>query len=281
MMMSNPEDGSGDSPGLDVTTMMELAKLMGRARQEMDDVMGRIVSSTLQFNEVHDQLWGEFVKAALAASQRMQEGLPANWPQSGLSGVWGVMVDDGIPLAYVPRPDTVRAILDQPDYGSRMEVVARNRVTIAEDCRIATADAELHRMVADLGNLIGEAQSLLADGYLAGAQCLAVNLSDTIVKRTMEPRWRYPKIVQTIKESGFDDELLSVSLAFRPVLSFYAVYTIGESTPPVQLSRHRTAHDLSPDHASEHNATIAVMLATSLALAVTEWCNWLDRDRDN
>jgi hypothetical protein len=83
-------------------------------------------------------------------------------------------------------------------------------------------------------------------------------------------------MVKTIEKSRFDDELLNVSLAFRPLLSFYATWTPGDpAPPPVRLSRHHTTHDASPDQLTERNATVAAMLATSLVLAVSDWNIWL------
>lgn len=270
------DDSSDDLSQFDVETIVAVMGRMQSAQQEMNQALGEVVSHIMAFQQPHQQLWDEVFRVSLAASKRLQENLPTNWPKSRLSGMWKVLEDDGIPVVYVPRAETVRAILDGSDYESRMRVLVGHRISIADDCLAAMDRQDLHPSIADLGGLIREAQSVLAHGYFAGAQCLAVNVCDVIVRRTVEPKWKYPKIVKTIEDSGFDDELLSVALAFRPVLSFYAEYTFGDPNPPVKLNRHRTAHEVSPDHTSEHNATIAVMLATSLALAVTDWRTWID-----
>ena len=274
-MTTSPGDASANL-GFDMTTMFMVAERMQRAHQEAAAAMAPFIDSLIEMKKQQDEWLDKFVEVALEAHRRLHEYLPANWPRNNLKNISAVLQEEGIPLAYVPRAETVRALLDAVDYESRMRVLANHRLSIVDDCRVAIGESALHPSVADLKSLINEAQAILATGYFAGAHCLAVNLCDTIVRRTMEPNSKYKKIVDTIEESGFEDELFSVALAFRPVPSFYKFYKFGVETPPVQLSRHRTAHEISPEHTSEHNSIVAVMLATSLALAVSDWRKWLD-----
>jgi hypothetical protein len=262
----------------DIRIISELVERMHHVQKERDEVVRQFAESVLRLRPTFD-LVGEVLHVAAGAASRVRENLPTNWPRdSKLNNAWHVLAEDGIPIVYVPRADIVGAILREDDYESRVRLLLTGRREVVDDCRTAINQQPLHPHISDVGILIQEAITLLEEKRFAGAQSLAANVCDTIIRRTMPPRPKYPQMIKTIEESYFDDELLSVYLAFRPVLSFYAPWWPGDPTPPpTRFSRHRTSHDASPDHMSEPNATIAVMLATSLSLAVTMWWRRLER----
>jgi hypothetical protein len=261
-----------DSP--DILTAPNLAGLPAQPHQPTEETVARWVGTFDRLRET-SKLLAELVQITTSVATRLLENLPQNWPRDSRLNNASRVLDDGIPIVYVPRAEIVREILEQDDYESRARIVADNRVDISDDCGAALDSRPLHFTVADLSGLVHEAVAVLRVGRFAAAQSLAVNVSDHIVRRTMDPKWKYRQIVDTINESSFEDELLNVSLAFRPALPFYAFWPFG-SPPPPQLNRHCTVHGLSADHASEKNATVSVMLATSLAMALTEWRQRID-----
>ncbi len=278
------DDGDDDDIYLqpvDPREMLTTPELSGLLPQDQptEETVARWVATVARLDEWWQEtspLLVEMVKLTSSLHRRLMDNLPTNWPRDGsrLNNSWQVL-QDGIPIAYVPRAEIVHKILEEDAYEDRARVVADNRLDIADDCRAALDSRTLHYTVADLSVLIDEAVAVLVEGRFASAQSLAVNIADNIVRRTMDPKWKYGRIVATIKDSRFEDELTSVALAFQPTLRFYEFWRFG-GTPPRRLNRHRTAHWLTPEHVTEANATASVMLATSLLLAVTDWRNWID-----
>lgn len=279
--MENELEDSPERPRrIDIEIMVDVATRIQRAQSDVEKLVGQLASSILQLQEERQRLARQLVEAAVFATKRIQESIPRNWPTTGLSGVWNVMEEEGIPLAYIPRAEIVGRILAEPDYEARLRVLQSHWPDIAEDCVSAINSRQLHAAIADLGDFLHEAIEVLSAGKFASAQSLAVNLADTMIRRILpsgRKYWRYGDMKNLIRESSFDDEILTFSLSLRPLLSFYTNWRPGDLTPPPKnVSRHRTAHDVSPDHMSELHAIVAVMLSTSLALGVSDFCTWVE-----
>jgi hypothetical protein len=117
---------------------------------------------------------------------------------------------------------------------------------------------------------------------------LAVVVCDTLLQTSLirpslirpgsTRRDRYPLMIETVNDAHFDDELLDLALALRPVVSFLAEWRPSDHSKPKpkRLSRHLSVHGASPEHFSEGNATLAVMLATSLLIGLSEGENLID-----
>ncbi|MBB5161591.1 hypothetical protein [Mycobacterium sp. AZCC_0083] len=279
--MADASDSPSEGLNLDFTTISSLVGVMQRLQDEVDAASQQVVDALLISRPRFQELIDQAIRAAAYMSTRLRESLPINWPRDGrLNGVWAVLTEDGLPLVYVPRAEIVQAVLDAENYADRVRVLVGRRDDVIDDCRTAINATQLHPSVADLGDFVREALTLLAERRFAGAQSLAANLCDTIIRGTMPPRRPYSQMVKTIDESRLGDELLSVSLAFRPVLQFYVPWNPGDP-PAARLRRHCTAHFVSPEQLTERNATIAVMLATSLLLAVSEWDSWAEGNEES
>ena len=61
----------------------------------------------------------------------------------------------------------------------------------------------------------------------------------------------------------------NVHYALAPGVSFLATWTPGDGEePPTRLSRHVSIHNATTDQMTELNSTIAIMLATSITIAI-------------
>jgi hypothetical protein len=205
--------------------------------------------------------------------------MPQNWPPPANGedlDEFLTVLHEGIPLAYIPERATVSELLEAPNYESRVKVLVNRNAEIIADCHVALdAHHSLHADVANLKPLLQEALSVLNLGHHASAQALAVCVSDTLLHRTLQTR-RYRKIIKRIESADLDDAFYTgvyrFELALRPVISFLDDWdSLSGDLPPDRLSRTATVHGASPEHLSGGNATIAVMLATSLLLGVSEW----------
>jgi hypothetical protein len=211
--------------------------------------------------------------------------LPPDWYPPNWQEVPGEDVDDladkaiaiiqgeGIPLVWVPRPETVRALVGATNADARDTILLASRDDISDDCTgvlTEITDAELMPL-ADLG---AQALAALRDGHAAPAQALATNVFDTLL-RDMGRRgvifggplgyFKYDKVRKRI-EPVSDETLISqyraacVLAAAVPALQNYE----PADPAPVRFVRHATAHRAGPEQYTPVNAIVAVMLMASM-----------------
>jgi hypothetical protein len=141
---------------------------------------------------------------------------------------------------------------------------------VIHDCRAALHGVTLHPAVEHLRALVDEALIVFTEHHWASAQCISVNVCDTLLRRVM-PGHSYADMINTIRDADPPDEFFHFVLSLRPVVELLAIWRPESGNPPPgRPSRHRTVHAASPDHFTESNSLISVMLATSLLLGVSE-----------
>lgn len=211
--------------------------------------------------------------------------LPPDWYPAELGGgsrqdvddladqVIAIIQGEGIPLVWVPRPETVRALVRAADADARDTILLASRGDISDDCTAAQTEITDPELIplADLG---AHALAALRDGRAAPAQALATNVFDTLL-RDMGRRgvifggplgyFKYDKVRKRI-EPVSDETLISqyraacVLAAAVPVLQDYE----PADPTPVRLVRHATAHRAGPEQYTPVNAIVAVMLMASM-----------------
>lgn len=218
---------------------------------------------------------------------------PPNWtedpsvPAPDYSAAVALAEREGIPMAWVPDPETVRQLLaipaTAPDHRAQLLAILDSRSeTILGYCQqrldsLAPGSAHQQQLVDTAGQTI----TALRGGLTGPAQSAAANLIDTLVRRWCEPaggRYRYDRATQQIVALGLRStpitftELLSKVTLLREATTLLPVpmaFTqwrpdAGDPVPEI-FSRHATAHALhSADQVTPTNALIAVMLAVSL-----------------
>jgi len=126
-----------------------------------------------------------------------------------------------------------------------------------------------------LAKLAADAVIALRDGHPSGAQALAGNVFDTLLRdaarrgvifaRPPVGYFKYDKITKRITPVS-DDTLITrfradcVLTASLPALEDYD----PSDPPPTRFVRHATAHYARPEQYTQVNAIVAVMLMTSM-----------------
>jgi hypothetical protein len=242
-----------------------------------------MMPALVKIDDAASEMTALLVSAGIAMVDWLDQHLPDNWPREGHLNNAMVVLGEGIPLVFVPRLETVRAVLAANDYDDRMAVICKNRKAIVEDCREVLQRSVVHPVVTPQEPLVLESITLLDREFFAGAQSLAVVASDTLlhnlVRDQLKRRNRYGLIINRIKDSDFDDEVFELALALKPVFSFLAPWWPGDEVKG-PLSRHQSVHGASAEHFSEANATLAVMLATSLLLGFSMGEHWIDANTE-
>jgi hypothetical protein len=183
-----------------------------------------------------------------------------------------IVVDEGIPLAWVPGTDTLQAILGAPTATRRRQIIGKRWKHIASDCEAVLGEIEHKNLQCHLPYAM-EIACALREGHTAAAQALAANLLDSILRRNFEQNQR--KEVTTNKKGGkrYDFEAHHIRSAFTlpAVWRAYAEYWQHQGDPiPRTFGRHPSAHAVSRTQYSRVNAVIALMLVTSL-LMLLDW----------
>lgn len=199
----------------------------------------------------------------------IQAWLPPNWNGIKLPSVElieTILVDEGIPLAWVPSPELLQAILDAPGGAARRRIIGSRWRRVVSDCEASLAevtdkDLQLHRVFAS--DIVGA----LRDGHEAAAQALAANLLDSIIRHNVDLRLK-----RAVSAAGknrtridLDDYQLRAAFTLAPIWRAYEEFWEHKGDPiPRMFGRHPSAHAVSRSQYSRVNAVIALMLVTSL-----------------
>jgi hypothetical protein len=251
---------------------------------------------------VVDQAWPGIVKAVSIASEALSQiyrgAAPPNWStdesaslQRHLDAV-KLAQEEGIPMAWVPDPETVRLLTcvpnDAPNRTAELRRILEDRIKIildyCQDQLRNTADdpatPEHRRQMAEVA--LQSVHALRAN-LPAPAQSAAANLTDQLLRRLFTPidgRYAYKATSARVTDlstyiTAFSWSSLAIlrELAtLMPVSKALTEWWPGQGTePPGSFSRHATAHAIAePTQVNTVNALIAVMLSVSLLCQETE-----------
>jgi hypothetical protein len=209
--------------------------------------------------------------------ERLDAMMPENWqsqhlPYSGM--VW--LMQEGVPLAWVPPADVIRQLLAAGDALSRAEVLNDCRTEILSSCSkvlVGVTDARFTGQRI----LLEDCVRMIEHGSFSGAQALAANVWDTFVRGLAfaNPAWLtdkgswpgYARIRQSVPTVGIDDDATigqfrgaAVFLPFAKTLEDFR----RQNPVPEGFNRHATAHAAGAVQYTAANAVIALMLAVSV-----------------
>ncbi len=179
-----------------------------------------------------------------------------------------LLVEEGIPLMWVPGPQTVRALLDAPDAAARRRIIGRRWKGIVNDCE-AVLEEVTHPDVQNARGFALDVARALRAGHTSAAQALAANLLDSLLQRHFDQAARVRLTKNDFKTTGvkfkFEDYKFKVACTFAPVWYAHAKYFPKNGDPiPRTFGRHPSAHGVSRTQYSRINAVYALMLVTSV-----------------
>lgn len=205
--------------------------------------------------------------------KRWREFIPPNWPRGvDVDRMTTAIADDGIPLVWAPRAEVVAEALAASDRAARVAALVARQELVIEDCRAVLADMN---SPAYEGKVLLARQALdaLEAGHHEAAQALAVVVAESAVASAIHPT--YDKVKRKVLVSDLDKVRIAdlrLRAALAPLHRFYTEWTEGK-TPgpmPVALSRHVTVHSAAPQHFTEGNALLAVLLTSTTLRALQE-----------
>jgi hypothetical protein len=256
-------------------------------QQQFQDTVGEFVREVTGPIQEHI---GEIVRSIYLPSnifaeiaRSLDEILPENWPRPipNTGRIEDVLEKDGLPIVHIPRAEIVRAIVDAENYEARIAIIEARADDIAEDCYSVLDEDDVGREKQI--PLVKRAIESFQAGHFEAAQALAVSVCDTYLKDIFPPELTakqklrkigYNEMAEKLSMKENRDEsatwVLNVGYALASAVPFLVHWEPGKGEePPTHLSRHVSIHFASTDHMTRLNATIAIMLATTMSVALT------------
>lgn len=241
------------------------------------------ITAPLQLPKLSEGITAHVAKASEPLRALVASVVPSNWPRgmlTRLDEVDAILEDEGIPLVHVPRAAIVTELLDAATPKDRLAVVTDRCDDIAADCDAVLAAGSYSTELDGQLPLARSAVAAFLAGHHESAQALAVNVCDTYLKTHMKgvgagKRTTYDDIAQAVSidknATGPVGTWLNVLYALAPVARFLTQWNPDSANPgpaPVTFSRHASIHGASADVYNKTNATVAIMLVTSLTVAL-------------
>lgn len=205
----------------------------------------------------------QFAGVIARARRALIESLPPNWPHGDEvtipENLEALLLDEGLPLAWVPPNATLLKVFEASSPGERRKALGSRWRSVAQACVAELGAIDDDELAEFVGFALEAAESLL-DGKSSSSQALSANLLDSIPRdvqhqgqtgdhRTEEaPRHR--RLPATRRHRAWRHLGLPRRVLARKV--------------PNQFSRHGSAHAVSRRQYSRINALIALMHVVAL-----------------
>lgn len=195
--------------------------------------------------------------------------LPSNWRRVGiepddLEDEVRAILEEGIPLAWVPSARVIELLLAAPDASSRRRIISNNHKGILTGCEQLVARLPQKRALI-YGDMVRKAINALRDGHVEAAQSLATNVLDTLItQHSRDALETAPGVVTNVSSyKKVRKQSWRLTLAVHPVTTIMSGrYTLDDR--PDGYRRNATAHAITRHQYNRINAVLSVMNATSL-----------------
>jgi hypothetical protein len=242
---------------------------LGAARQ-LQTSWAETLARQVDFGALADKLALALPKIDVSRwVELLERWIPINLRKvEDLGTVAQLALDEGLPLAWVPRSDIVEALLAANDAKERAAIMDDRFADILDDCEAALSGSEHEWARQCLA-----AVSAMRAGHEGPAQSHGANIIDSIILRLMGRNG--PEDALRRAEEGLDDlplQLVAESLTLRPLFrAFTSWWPTSGTAPPEHFARHATAHAVGHEGLFDRlNALVAVMLATSLTIQFSD-----------
>lgn len=258
-------------PRVAVSQMLPMSAASETLRRQVADLTGFNDMVRQALKPLTETYWSPQWHSVFASVREIVSRLyPENLREAtpSLDDLEMLLVDEGVPLMWVPRPQTVRLLLDAPDAAARRRISSRRWKGIVTDCQ-AVLEGIKHPAVRDARGFALEVVHALRAGHTSAAQALAANLLDSVLQHNFDKATRIRLTKNDFKTEGIkfklEDYKFKLACTFAPVWYAHARYFPKNGDPiPRTFGRHPSAHGVSRTQYSRINATYALMLVTSV-----------------
>jgi hypothetical protein len=249
----------------------EVWSVIGDVRRAhlLADSRGQVLEETDRPHSPLGQLYMPSSRATLFARIRLP-----NWPfEVSVNGLLHLADAEGLPVAWVPDPDTLRQWLRAPDYDARIDLLEVRAHPVLTHSRQVLSEVTTCELSA-LRALLEEAELLARRGYTSGSQALATVALTTLIEQTLgsslgAARRRTDTWRRTAGESvqcSHGSQSTTHVGAAAANLAYTAA--LAQNHPPEAVpsryNRHASVHRAGREQYTPANALIAYLLAVSL-----------------
>lgn len=174
------------------------------------------------------------------------------------------MLEEGLPIAWVPRATTIDALHAAGSASARRVVFGRRWKAILTDCE-AVLQKVSSSEVAPFATLAQKAIDGIREGHHELAQAFVANTLDTTTRRWMSTSLRTEVTSASPKKRKDPDTFTSRQFfAFAQLQGIYRPYFPDDGEPiPATFNRHAAAHGVSRRQYSRINSVIGAAHLTS------------------
>lgn len=241
-----------------------------------ESIMKSLAPTLAEFNRTYFSQFSEIAKNLQKIAAR---AYPSNWRLGdGLvsfpDNLEEILIEEGIPLAWVPPTEVLEKLFAAESPGDRRKVLSSNWKAIVAECQAVLGTVE-EKQLAIYVEFATEAAEALAEGKWKASQALSANILDSFLhqKFTAEDRMELTNQKTRVDWKKFP---MRVALVVGSLSGGYGEYwpKNGDEIPK-QFSRHASAHGLSHRQYSRLNAVIALMNVVGLVkVSETDLYRW-------
>jgi hypothetical protein len=220
-------------------------------------------SSMKIFDDIYSAQRAQF-EGIFENIHRILDGiLPPNWRGvRKLSHLETLLLDEGLALAWVPPTDILNALLSASSKQERRRILGRRWKRVVAACRESIESASADDLAQYRGFALNVVK-MLEDGHPEGAQALAANLLDTMLRETLDGP-SHKEVTNQRNRLSIDDLPMRAAMVFGGIWGSHTEFwqSRGDSIPR-EFTRHGSAHAVSRIQYSRINAVIALMHVTA------------------
>lgn len=237
-------------PQIDTTLFSDIAKTR-------TDLLQSVVKP---FNDAWAEQFSELTKNI---GRLVERSYPPNWRGNTTpllpSDLETLLLDEGLPLAWVPPRSVLDKMFLAKSRGDRRKVLYNNCNTILKSCLVELESLEKQDL-QEYKTFALEAIASIQTGKWAASQALSTNIIDTATRRLFDESSR----VEITSRSGgrridWKTYPLRRALVFGGIWGSFASYRPGDANIPRQYTRHASTHAVSNRQYTKINSLIAVM----------------------
>lgn len=223
-------------------------------RKQLDETIQRISESITKSLRIDPSL----LRAALLPTNLAEAEVPL-----GMRGFADLAMNEGLPVAFVPRSQTIEALCRAKDRAGRRAVYGRRWVSIVDDCE-AALNGFSSAAVEPYVRFARRAVDGMRGGHHELAQSMSMTTLDSALLRLLPKEERKRA---TVTKNPLDVDSLEVwqVLVFAQVWGIHGQFWVANGDRiPRNVNRHATVHAVSPGQFTRLNATLALAHLVSM-----------------
>jgi hypothetical protein len=220
-------------------------------------------SSFKVFDDIYKTQRAQFESIFENISRIFDSMLPPNWRGvRKLDQIETILLDEGLALAWVPPSDILNALLNAASKQERRRILGGRWKRVVAACRESIESASTGDFAQYRGFALNVVK-MLEDGYPEGAQALAANLLDTMLRETLDGPSRQ-EVTNQRNRLSIDDLPMRAAMVFGGIWGSHTEFWQSRGDViPREFTRHGSAHAVSRRQYSRINAVIALMHITA------------------